>query len=168
MRFAVIIALIGLLASCGIFRNQKKETDRSEVETWEKLDVLRVDTGVRLVLEQNLPVVIPSRTYGVSVPWDGLSLNETNQFYKLVLKLDSGGKRLSGQLVLPDTIVNTGGNKLLYERNGLTERDKSKSGTSQDDKRVEDDNSVSWRTVVMILGIVILVLIFLYIKWPKK
>ena len=168
MRFAVVLALVGLLTSCSIFRNQKKETERIKVDTWEKLDILRVDTGVRLVMEQNLPVVIPSRAYGVSVPWDGLSVNEANQFYKLVLKLDSGGKRLSGQLVLPDTIVKTGGSKLVYERNGLTERDKSKSGARQDDKSVKEDNSVSWRTVVMILGIVVLIFIFLYIKWPKK
>jgi len=58
--------------------------------------------------------------------------------------------------------------KLEYEKKGTAEKDKSESETyhKTDDKR--EDSTVSWRTVVLCLAVVILVLIFIYIRWPKR
>lgn len=167
-RTLLFIWAISLLTSCGIFRNEKSVRNLEVLKSESRMDLLKIDTTVRLSLEYIPAVVIPKRTYPVLADWDGRTVHEVNEVYTLVLELDSTGKKLSGALTLPEMPLDRGGLKLEYERKGQFESDQSENGINHKTDIKHVDRTVSWRTVVLGLGIVVLLFIFIYIRWPKR
>lgn len=167
-RAFIVFWAIALLTSCGIFRNEKSVRNLDVLKSERRLDLRKIDTTVRLRLEYRPPVVIPSRTLDVLADWNGTSASDVNELFTLVLELDSTGKKLRGALTLPETPLDRGGVKLEYEKKGQSESDQSKNKVNHKTEEKHVDRTVSWRTVVLGLGLVVLVLIFIYIRWPKR
>jgi len=161
-----IVGFFGILTSCSIFRNSKKESKVSEIKESAKLEYALVDTSkIVEVVTESLNVVLPVRSYPIDVPILNGDVNFVNSLYTLTLKLDSSTRRLSGVFTLPDTLLKGERTSMHIEQKGINESKKEETKSSDIKKDVTEQHSVSWKTVtgvvvvlLVIIGIIVLVI----------
>ncbi|MGJ1329401.1 hypothetical protein [Sphingobacterium multivorum] len=161
-----IIGIFGMMTSCSIFRNSKKEWHVSEVKQSAKIEYEVVDTSkVIEVVRESLDVKLPVRSYPINVPVVNGSVHVVNSLYSLVLKLDSSTNNLTGVFSLPDTLLKGERTSLKVENKGITAKKKEETKFKETIKDKIEVKSVSWKTVagavcviLVIIGIIVLVI----------
>jgi len=161
-----IVGFFGILTSCSIFRNSKKESHVSEVKQSAKLEYEFVDTSkVIEVVHELLDVKLPVRSYPINVPIVNGSVHVVNSLYSLVLKLDSSTNNLTGVFSLPDTLLKGERTSMTVENKGISAKKKEESKSTEVKKDKTEVRSVSWKTVggavivvLVIIGIIVLVI----------
>jgi len=159
-----IVGFFGILSSCSIFRNSKKESNVSEIKESAKLEYSLVDTSkVVEIVRESLNVELPVRSYPIDVPILNGNVNFVNSLYTLTLKLDSSTNRLKGVFSLPDTLLKGERTSIRTQQNGIVENKKEESKSSDIKKEVKEQHSVSWKTIIgavvvllVIIGIIVL------------
>lgn len=166
-----IVGFFGILSSCNIFRNSKKESHVSEVKQSAKLEYELIDTSkVVEIVRESLNVELPVRSYPIDVPILNGDVNFVNSLYTLTLKLDSSTNRLKGVFRLPDTLLKGERNSIRIEQKGINEKKKEERKSSDIKKEVKEQHSVSWKTIVgaMVVLLVIIGIIVLVIRNYRK
>lgn len=161
-----IIGIVGIMTSCSIFRNSKKESHISEVKQSAKLEYEWVDTSkVIEVVHETLDVQLPVRSYPINVPLVNGTANVVNSLYSLVLRLDSSTNNLTGVFSLPDTLLKGKRTSFKVENKGVSAKKKEETKSSETIKNKTEVRSVSWKTLVgavvvvlVIIGIIVLVI----------
>ncbi|MEI2274715.1 hypothetical protein OHD16_21390 [Sphingobacterium sp. ML3W] len=166
-----IVGFFGILSSCSIFRNSKKESHVSELKQSAKLEYELIDTSkVVEIVHESLNVELPVRSYPIDVPILNGNVNFVNSLYTLTLKLDSSTNRLSGVFSLPDTLLKGERTSIRTQQNGIVEKKKEETKSSDIKKEVTEQNSVSWKTVagVVVVLLVIIGIVVLAIRNYRK
>lgn len=161
-----IVGFFGILTSCSIFRNSKKESHVSEVKHSAKMEYEWVDTSkVIELVRESLDVKLPVRSYPINVPVVNGSVHVVNSLYSLVLKLDSSTNKLTGVFSLPDTLLKGERTSMKVENKGISAKKKEETKSSETIKNKTEVRSVSWKTVagavfvvLVIIGIIVLVI----------
>ncbi|WP_312331902.1 hypothetical protein [Sphingobacterium sp.] len=154
-----IIGIFGMMTSCSIFRNSKKESHVSQVKQSAKIEYEVVDTSkVIEVVRESLDVKLPVRSYPINVPVVNGSVHVVNSLYSLVLKLDSSTNNLTGVFSLPDTLLKGERTSLKVENKGITAKKKEETKSTETIKDKTEVKSVSWKTVA---GAVFVILVFI-------
>ena len=162
-----IVGFFGILTSCSIFRNSKKESKVSEIKESAKLEYSLVDTSkIVEVVTESLNVVLPVRSYPIDVPILNGDVNFVNSLYTLTLKLDSSTNRLKGVFSLPDTLLKGDRTSMRIEQKGINETKKEETKSSDIKKDVVEQHSVSWKTVVgaIVVLLVIIGIIVMFVR----
>lgn len=143
MRWCVALALLLLMAGCGVFRDVKRERHRLDMEAKLATEFVRVDTGKRLVLEtwRSFPALQKLAQGGdISAP----------ALRSIQSDMDSLGIILEGT-------------RLTLEQGGRYESGSSTAEVVVDERTSERTAESSWKGMWMwVIGIA-LVLVFLYI-----
>lgn len=167
MKWAFILIVV-FLSSCGVFRNTTRQKKLDKVSASLLLDVARVDTSKRLVLERwTTDQLFPGRTYSFGGSVINRQLIIKNGLFDLHVGLDSLGKVLTGTFTLPPNSVSGQGERLTLEQKGVSERDNSELDLKE--KHTGDDRTgtASWKGVWVWLGGIALGLIFLFLLIKK-
>lgn len=166
-----IIGIVGILSSCSIFRNSKKESHVSEVKQSAKIEYEWVDTSkvVELVRE-SLDVKLPVRSYPINVPLINGHANVVNSLYSLVLKLDSSTNNLTGVFSLPDSLLKGERTSMKVENKGVSAKKKEETKFSETIKDKTEVRSVSWKTVVGAVFVILIIIgiIVLAVRYYRK
>ncbi|HWK58740.1 MAG TPA: hypothetical protein VNQ80_15460 [Parapedobacter sp.] len=156
--------LIFAISGCGVFRDSTRDRRLDKVDASVLLDVARVDTSKRLVLERwNVQQRMPGQSYSFGGNFVDGWLRVVNPLFELQMGLDSLGNVLSGALVLPPSDVSGSGERLTLEQAGKSERDNSQLEVNEKHKADERTGTASWKGVWVWLGGIALVLVFLYV-----
>lgn len=156
--------LIWSMVGCGVFRDSTRDKQLEKVAASVLLDVSKVDTSKRLVLERwNVQQRMPGQSYSFGGSLVDGWLRVANPLFELQMGLDSLGNVLNGALVLPPTDVSGSGKRLTLEQAGKSERDNSQMEVETKHKTDERTGTSSWKGMWVWLGGIALVLVFLYV-----
>lgn len=160
----LVFVMSYLAAGCRVFRDTTRDKQLDRVDASALLDVARVDTSKRLVLERwNVQQRMPGQSFSFGGAFVDGQLRIVNPLFELQLGLDSLSNALSGALVLPPSDASGSGERLTLEQAGVSERDNSELSVEAKHKTDARTGTASSKGVWVWLGGIALVLVFLYV-----